>query len=423
MSRPGNKQSLKAVIGLMMMLCTSVQAQPWLYNGSDIYYNGGKVGIGTASPGNNKLKIAGISPTVNGIEIVSSPANYTAHVQLIAGQAPHDRGFRFINHAYGGNRFFYLTHNLDYDGTDWTQGNWAGSNIIRFINGEMNFYADPQDVGGSQTVITPTMRMTILSSGNVGIGTTSPKNKLDVEGSAVIGASYSGTNTAPSNGLLVQGNVGIGATNPTAKLHVVGDNGGAKTPAPTGAHLVGGVGGAGSAGGKIIITGGQGGPIGGGPSGTGGDIEISGGAGGEGFGSGGAVYIKGGTPSGASDYGNILLASSGGNVGIGTTNPGSYKLAVNGKIRAKDVVVETGWSDFVFEDDYELKPLNEVEIFIQTHKHLPDIPSAEEVSENGVALGDMQALLLQKIEELTLYMIEMDKENQALKARVAELEK
>ncbi len=110
-------------------------------------------------------------------------------------------------------------------------------------------------------------------------------------------------------------------------------------------------------------------------------------------------------------------------MGIGTTNPGSYKLAVNGKIRAKDVVVETGWSDFVFEDDYELKPLNEVEIFIQTHKHLPDIPSAEEVSENGVALGDMQALLLQKIEELTLYMIEMDKENQALKARVAELEK
>ncbi|MCH7859274.1 MAG: hypothetical protein IID14_06190 [Candidatus Marinimicrobia bacterium] len=118
---------------------------------------------------------------------------------------------------------------------------------------------------------------------------------------------------------------------------------------------------------------------------------------------------------------NLWLKSNG-NVGVGTTSPGSYKLAVNGNIRAKDVIVETGWSDFVFADDYRLKPLHEVEQYIQAHKHFPDIPSATEVEENGVALGDMQARLLQKVEELTLYVIELDKENQALKERVAELE-
>lgn len=110
-------------------------------------------------------------------------------------------------------------------------------------------------------------------------------------------------------------------------------------------------------------------------------------------------------------------------LGIGTTTPGSYKLAVVGKIRAYEVVVETGWSDFVFDDDYRLKPLQEVETFIQAHKHLPDVPSAEEVAADGLSLGETQALLLQKIEELTLYVIDLKKENQALKARMDRLEK
>ena len=111
-----------------------------------------------------------------------------------------------------------------------------------------------------------------------------------------------------------------------------------------------------------------------------------------------------------------------GNVGIGTTNPGTYKLAVNGEIRAKEVIVETGCSDFVFEEHYALRPLNEVEAFIKANKHLPDIPSEKEVSENGLGLGEMQAKLLRKVEELTLYMIEMKKENQALRQRIVNLE-
>ncbi|UGU18122.1 hypothetical protein LS482_09605 [Sinomicrobium kalidii] len=94
-----------------------------------------------------------------------------------------------------------------------------------------------------------------------------------------------------------------------------------------------------------------------------------------------------------------------GNVGIGAEVPGSWKLAVNGKIRAKEIKVETGWSDFVFKDDYDLPALNEVKQHIEEKGHLKDIPSAKEVEENGIFLGEMDAKLLQKIEELTLYTI------------------
>lgn len=115
-----------------------------------------------------------------------------------------------------------------------------------------------------------------------------------------------------------------------------------------------------------------------------------------------------------------------GNIGIGTTNPNGWKLAVNGKIRAKEIKVETGWSDFVFEKKYDLPTLLEVETHIKEKGHLKDIPSAKEVEENGVLLGEMDSKLLQKIEELTLYTIQQEKEIEKLKkleAKVQTLEK
>ena len=91
------------------------------------------------------------------------------------------------------------------------------------------------------------------------------------------------------------------------------------------------------------------------------------------------------------------------------------KLDVNGTIRAKEVKIEaTGWSDYVFGDDYALPSLTDVEDHITTHKHLPDIPSEKEVLENGVNVVEMQAKLLQKIEELTLYVIEQNKRIETL---------
>ena len=92
-----------------------------------------------------------------------------------------------------------------------------------------------------------------------------------------------------------------------------------------------------------------------------------------------------------------------------TTNP-QYKLAVNGNIGAQDIIVtNTGWSDYVFRPGYRLRPLSEVSQYIQTNGHLPDIPTEAEVKEKGVSLGDMQAKLLAKVEELTLHMIHQER--------------
>ncbi|WP_420553603.1 hypothetical protein [Tenacibaculum aiptasiae] len=104
-----------------------------------------------------------------------------------------------------------------------------------------------------------------------------------------------------------------------------------------------------------------------------------------------------------------LTVRGDGNVGIGTTTPDS-KLAVNGKIHTKEVKVDLiGWYDFVFEKDYNLPTIEEVEKHIKEKGHLKDIPSEKEVLENGIHLGEMNGKLLQKIEELTLYTIQQEK--------------
>jgi hypothetical protein len=111
-----------------------------------------------------------------------------------------------------------------------------------------------------------------------------------------------------------------------------------------------------------------------------------------------------------------------GNVGIGTTTPGSFKLAVEGKIGASEIKVtlQRPWPDYVFESNYQLPGLVELEAFIKKNKHLPDMPSAREVKESGgIELGQMNAKLLEKIEQLTLYVIELKKENEAIKQALA----
>jgi len=109
-----------------------------------------------------------------------------------------------------------------------------------------------------------------------------------------------------------------------------------------------------------------------------------------------------------------------GNVGIGTSNP-TQKLSVNGTILAKEVIVQTSWSDYVFATDYKLASLAEVEQHIQKQGHLPGVPSAQEVAEKGVSVGDMQAVLLAKIEELTLHQIELEKRVNAQQVEILRL--
>ncbi|WP_422080335.1 fibronectin type III domain-containing protein [Ulvibacterium sp.] len=104
-----------------------------------------------------------------------------------------------------------------------------------------------------------------------------------------------------------------------------------------------------------------------------------------------------------------------GNVGIGTTTIGTWKLAVGGRIRAEEVNVETGWADYVFTEGYDLPTLEEVERHIQEKGHLINIPSAKEVEANGIEIGEMNKLLLEKIEELTLYILQQQKQIEQLK--------
>ncbi len=127
-------------------------------------------------------------------------------------------------------------------------------------------------------------------------------------------------------------------------------------------------------------------------------------------------YVKNGS---AKIDGNILTDS---NIGIGTVNfidgTDTYRLSVKGKVRAEEVKVYNTWADYVFSNNYKLPTLKDVEKFITTNGHLQNVPSAKEISEKGLALGEMAKIQQEKIEELTLYIIQMNKEIELLKAKI-----
>ena len=243
----------------------------------------------------------------------------------------------------------------------------------------------------------------ITTEGNVGIGIDSPQAKLHVDGDVQADRYYVSTwGTYLSEGFDTQGSV---AFNNDSGPVCVGIN-----TQPNGQYALDVIGSVSASVNSFV----------------GNDLEVSGDAK---FGTEGAgpydseVFMYGG---GTLDNGLCIrsggLQVTGGFVGIGTTDPQS-ELAVNGTITAKEIEVTiNGWSDFVFEENYKLQSLTEVEDYINDNGHLPEIPSAEEVKENGLNIGSMQAKLLQKIEELTLYLIDMQKENENLKERISSLE-
>jgi len=245
--------------------------------------------------------------------------------------------------------------------------------------------------------------ISVTSGGNVGIGTASPSTKLHVAGTPYSGLLV-GSGSGPGSLDLLGFNCGSGwgCNNITSNAYYNGSSWALRNSANE-AWLLG-MGAFGNAG-EFTIQHSNSGTLAWTPY----------------------VYIK-----------------SNGNVGIGTTNP-QFKLAVNGNIGAQDIIVtNTGWSDYVFRPGYRLRPLSEVNQFIEENGHLPDIPTEAEVKEKGVSLGDMQAKLLAKVEEITLHLIQADernnrsdeqnrelrehmnqqqKENQELRKRLARLEK
>ena len=116
-----------------------------------------------------------------------------------------------------------------------------------------------------------------------------------------------------------------------------------------------------------------------------------------------------------------LFINNNGNLGIGTTTP-REKLTVKGKILSEENIVvldanTSSYPDYVFSDDYNLMSLHEIELFINKYKHLPDVPTVEEVKTEGIKLAEMNIILLKKIEELYLYVIELKKEINDLKSK------
>jgi hypothetical protein len=206
--------------------------------------------------------------------------------------------------------------------------------------------------------------LTLATSGNVGIGTYSPLAKLEVNGSILQNAE----NTA--FGVDNIGDARLGFIKKTGSIPVLASN----------------------SGGPIIFS----------------QTNQSG------------IY----TNIAGSTLTERMRIDANGNVGIGSPSP-DQKLTVKGIIHAQEVRVDltVPGPDYVFEKSYRLLPLEEIKSYIDQNKHLPEVPSAAEMEKNGVQLGEMNMLLLKKVEELTLYVIELKTENREMKSRIAEIEK
>jgi hypothetical protein len=243
------------------------------------------------------------------------------------------------------------------------QGSW-----IRFTSG-----------GGNSTSIQEYYGLNLL-------GTSGQPVKI-ANTSFLVGYPSSGANFGSGNAY-ISGNVGIGTSAATSKLDIVGAGGGNIDLRVNGRIWAGAGDGANQAGVWIGTTG----MLVGQSSGTS-----------MGFWNGNAWR---------------LTVDNTGKVAIGTTDvPGDHLLYVNGSVLATDVSVKpkTAWPDYVFADNYKLPSLSELELFIKANRHLPEVPAAEEVKEDGVRLGELNAVLLKKIEEMTLYLIELKQEMIELK--------
>jgi hypothetical protein len=400
------------------------------YTQGDVYRdamyidNSGYVGIGTTSP-SGKLDV------YSDIDLGIRYSGIRTHRPGGYGQ------FAFMDYNVNGDVSFF--------GSSYTGavGQYGKISFRQYTQG--NVYRDA---------------MYINNSGNVGIGTTSPNAKLDVYSDIDLGIRYGGIRThrpgafgqfafmdynvngdisffgssytggAGQYGKISfrqytqgdvyrdamyinnSGNVGIGTTSPNAKLDVYSDidlgirYGGIRTHRP-------------GAFGQFAFM----------DYNVNGDISFFGSSYTGGAGQYGKISFRQYTQGDV--YRDAMYIDNLGNVGIGTTKPDS-KLTVNGKIHATEVqVTQSVPADYVFEKyylgqsslkpDYTLLTLSEVEKFTEANHHLPNVPSAKEIKENGLLLGEMSNILLQKIEELTLYSIEqqkkLDEQNKAIEAQ------
>lgn len=337
------------------------------------------------------------------------------------------------------------------------------TNQFRINNGADKFVLDDAGHIGMGT-ITPLAQLHI--NGNAG----QDALRVQINGSTKLyvntsgGVSVGSSTTPPANGLYVSGNVGVGTSVPSVKLSVAG---GTDATLAGGGYIVAGS----IAGSNIVIDENEIMARNNGVSNTlllnndGGDVDISAGAlmvesstnrvgigttapavklhvyGGTDAELASGGYILAGSTSSVNlvidnneimarnnggtstlyfndDGGDLVMCYEGGNVMIGTKTPATgYILSVDGKGMFEEIKVQTSgnWPDYVFDKNYELPSLYALESSIKTQKHLPGIPSSAEVNKEGILVGDMQTKMIEKIEELTLYIISLQKQVDELK--------
>jgi hypothetical protein len=331
----------------------------------------GKVGIGKNNPTDALLHIANIPQNTAGLFVGNNPYQNEGLAFLNTADAAHEWVRGEICHGYASNASgWQITSPNNYGG-------------IRFANRGIAFIAGSAD---NQTLQTP---MWIDNSGKVGIGTTNPSSSLDVKLPAnvldySIAASFKSNDEHGNivivpklcdggyNWLSTEGDMGIFWNDrlaPNSKNLNAGF-----VIAPWENNLAG-----------IRIM--SNGNVGIGVANPNAKLQVN-----------GNTYIQGKLGIG------ICLSAN--------NNPKNYTFAVNGIMGAKDVYIEvdeTPWPDYVLESQHQLLSLSELETYIKLNKHLPDIPTAQEIKENGLSLAEINAQLLQKIEELTLYIIELNK--------------
>jgi hypothetical protein len=347
----------------------------WSLIGNNIYYNSGNVGIGSAEP-------------VGKLEVVSQDA-----LRLVGYQP-------FLT---------LLDANAD-----------NARSRIQGVAGDLSLLTESYLSG-----VNPFSFLKLANNGNVGIGSAEPVGRLEVVGQDALrlvgyqpfltlhdaNAGYargriqvvagdlslftesylSGVNTFSFLKLANNGNVGIGSAEPVGKLEVVGQDA---------LRLVGY---------QPFLT-----LLDANAGYTRGRIQSA---------NGNILFypesfIVGGSPA-------VTIFSGSGNVGIGTPKETGYKLSVVGKIICEELKVQLAgnWPDYVFDKKYELMPLDELAKNIEQEKHLPGLPSAADVQQDGISVGEMQSKLLEKVEQLTLYVIQLQKQNAELVKKDAEIMK
>jgi hypothetical protein len=370
----------------------------WTTTGSDIVYNAGRVGIGTTAPP-EKLTVQG-------------------NIQIPLATS--------IGYLQSSDKFVHNGNTIGNYSIGWANDSWMNGAPTSYYSG----------FGGIKFFTNVTPRLVIDYLGNIGIGTTSPSSKLHILAQAAGTAGLQiqgqngdtwfpyvdGKNYVRGTTILADagGNVGIGTTSPQEKFHLI--NGAIMTSDPTFFNI------------NAKLDASSGIPV----------LKFT-----RWIGSGqyqhnafvgqfynpqlGGEYSLG-LGTGQSSTGDQNATSTtmtltlAGSVGIGTTNPGSYKLAVAGKIAATGEVKvfvdgTTNFPDYVFDPSYKLPTLEETEKYIQENHHLPEVPTAADIAKDGMSLNEMNIILLKKVEELTLHLIEMKKDSEAIRKENEELKK